>query len=747
MHGLHRTYQMKTSFLGFCIGGLLASTQLNWIFLLTPFVLVYVSARFPQFVLFIISIIAGFSWVLITFVGWQSDAIPESVKPFKTTLTGLVSRVSTSGKKIGFDFQYYDADLYNTGLQTRSAKLKVACYRCKLQINPGETWRLRLRIRPVVSLHNPNGFDYRKWMMAKGYVGTASMDVKSQVNKVLTAPEWSFQTSVSSLLSSRQFPVLNALLLGDKSAMSVDDRRVINRAGVSHLFVVSGLHISLVALIVILLFNGLQRPTLLFHWRYGVLLSAFFAGSVATVYAFLSGFNTPALRALFMLLCSILMVWGQRNTFAVNYWLVALTLLLCISPLAFFDMGSWLSFGIVLSLIVGLSGIANSLRDGDYCQKTVLILTAMFRAQWLAFCIGGIILTVFVFPVSAMSLVLNFFLIPFIGLLFVPAAFLGLILASLGFINLLVFCELVLESILALLHALSGLIDLTTLPVHDENRGLVIIVFVLFLLPRVLGFLPLAALLAVIALMIPVPTPSLGGFNLIMLDVGQGSAAVVTTHTHSIVVDTGYGHPKSMGMADYVIKPYLQQKNISSLDLLFLSHDDADHAGGLEVLRPMSLKVIRQISCDYKHWQWDDVVFQMFQSPDHKIGNNGTCLLKITAKDGASVLFSGDVEKRAEASLLRSYPELLKSDVLVAPHHGSKSSSSLAFIKAVDPSVALISAGKLNHFGHPHSEVLQRYQGRLVKIYSTASHGAVEVEFSPRQEARIVSTYRSIEEH
>jgi competence protein ComEC len=738
---------MKTSFLGFCIGALLASTQLSWIFLLTPFVLIYISVRFPSFVLFITSIIVGFTWVLTSLVSWQSQAIPESVKPFKTTLTGLVSHVSKSGGKIGFDFHYYGAGFGNTALHTPSAKLKVGCYRCKLKINAGEVWRLRLRVRPIVSLHNPNGFDYRKWMLARGYVGTASLDVKSKVNEAIMLPDWSLQTSISRLLQSHQFPILKALLLGDKSAMNVDDRRVINRAGVSHLFVVSGLHISLVALIVILIFNGLQRPMLLIHWKHGVLLSAFLAGSVATLYAFLSGFNTPALRALFMLLCSILMVWGQRNTFAVNYWLVALTLLLSISPLAFFDMGSWLSFGIVLSLIVGLSGITDSLSHRNHYQQAIWVLSAMLRSQWLAFCIGGIILTVFVFPVSAMSLVLNFFLIPFIGLLLVPAAFLGLILASLGFSGLLVFCELVLESILAVLHALSDFIDLTTLPVHDENRGLVVIVFVLFLLPRALGFLPLASLLAVVAFMIPVPTPSLGGFNLIMLDVGQGSAAVVTTHSHSIVVDTGYGHPKRMGMADYVIKPYLQQKKINTLDLLFLSHDDADHAGGLDVLKPMSLKITRQSSCNYKRWQWDEVTFQMFQSPDHKIGNNGTCLLKITAKDGASVLFSGDVERRAEAALLLVYPELLKSDVLVAPHHGSKSSSSLAFIEVVDPSITLISAGKLNHFGHPHSEVLQRYEARLVKIYSTASHGAVEVEFSPRQEARIVSTYRSIDEH
>ncbi len=733
---------MKTSFLGFCIGALLASTHLNWIFLVTPFALIYLSLRHPQFLLFATSIIAGFCWVLLSVVDWQSKAVPESVDPFKTTLIGLVSNVSQSGKKLAFDFHYYGADIEQTGLRAASAKLKVACYRCKLSISAGEEWRLRLRIKPVVSLHNPSGFNYREWMLAKGYVGTASLDVKSPLNKIIKASHWALESKVSRLLPVNQFPVLNALLLGDKSAMRVADRRVINRAGVSHLFVVSGLHISLVALIVIVIFNWVQTPLLLFHWRHGVILSATLAGLVATSYAFLSGFNTPALRALFMLLCSILMVWGQRNTLAMHYWLVALTLLLIISPLAFFDMGSWLSFGIVLSLIVGLSGAANSPGDHSYYQKAIWILSAMFKAQWLAFCVGAIILTVFMFPVSAMSLILNFFLIPFIALIFVPAAFIGLILASLGFTGLLVFCEWVIGLILEVLHALIDMIDLTTLHVHDENRALVVVVFILFILPRALGFLPMAAVLAIVALIIPTSTPSSGGFNLIMLDVGQGSASVLTTQSHSIVVDTGYGHPDRMGMADYVIKPYLQQKNIHSLDLLFLSHDDADHAGGIDVLSSMSKQIIRQSSCDYKYWQWDEVVFQMFQSPDDKTGNNGTCLLKITAKDGASVLFSGDVEKKAETALLRAVPMLLAADVLLAPHHGSKSSSSLAFIEAVDPSMLLISAGKLNHFGHPHSEVLQRYEARLVKIYSTASHGAVEVEFSPRQEAHIVSTYR-----
>jgi competence protein ComEC len=744
---------MISRLLAFCLGALLASTPLNWVFLLMPFALIYLCVFYQRFFLVCLFLVAGFSWVLFNLSLAQSNAIPISTGPFKAMATGLVSNVSVSDQKRAFDFNLSDEGLHYGGGDPKSGKLKVRCYRCGINVQNGDTWQLDLRVRPVVSLNNVNGFDYRQWMSTKGYIATATVDSRSKTNYLIKQGGFRLKAEVSRVLPKSQMPILRALLLGDKSAMNVQDLRLINQAGISHLFVVSGLHISLLALMVMMVISWLQRPLLVFYWSRGVFVSAFIALCIATAYAYVSGFNIPALRALFMLMCSLLMLWGHRNTLAIYYWLVALTLLLLIHPLALFDMGSWLSFGIVFALIVGLSGVINSPFaltgasrvsgfPGLRMAAIARFLKSILTAQWLAFCVGGAILTVFHFPVSGASLVFNFFLIPFIGLVFVPMAFAGVMLGFLDSPSLLVFCEWLMTSILAVLQQFESMITLTTLPIHDENRSLMLMVFFLLVLPRALGFLPLAGVLIGVSLLGPVSTPEKGGFTLIMLDVGQGSSAVIQTRAHSMVIDTGYGHPERMGMADYVVKPYLQQKNIKKLDRLFLTHDDTDHSGGFDLLNPMSVAVTRQNDCEYKHWVWDDVRFQQFQSPDDTRGNNGTCLVKITARDGPSVLFTGDVEKKAETALLEYYPRLLKSDVIIVPHHGSKTSSSSAFLTAVAPEIALISAGSMNHFGHPHPEVVNRYRARLVKIYSTASHGAIEVEFSPRQAARIVSTYR-----
>ena len=735
MHGLHRTYQMKTYLLNFCLGALIASSQFSWLILFQPFLLLYISVFYRAYFKSALFFLLGMVWVFIHLMHSEASAYPEDMAKYKSVIEGRVESVSKGKQKIDFDFI------------TQEGKIKASCYRCPLNLQSGDYWALELRIKPIISLHNPNGFNYRQWMLAKGYFSSASVIGKSINNLRLLVSTESVKQKIETIITRDNTPIVRALLLGDKQALKAEDRRVINLVGISHLFVVSGLHISLLAMLVIGIFSFVQRPLLVINWRYGFVLSLLLGVLCAGIYAWVSGFNVPALRALLMLFCGIILIWGQRTTSVLTYWLMALLLVLVIAPLSFFDLGSWLSFGIVLALILGMSGSSfDGLQDKTNRKVNSLYITGnwalkLIRTQWLAFCFGGGILALFGFQVSLVSILLNLLLIPIMSLVMVPMAFTGLLLALIGEHSLLMFCENLLTDLLSILQVL-GDFFVGQIPLHEQNRSIMALAFILAVMPKAFNLTYLAIGLLVVGLFVQTGRPALGGFSVVMLDVGQGSSAVIETNGHTMVVDTGYGATGRLGMTDYVVTPYLKYRDIQSIDKLFLTHNDADHAGGYNQLKKISSETVRQENCEDESWYWDDVYFQQFQSSDYQIGNNGTCLLRVTAREGGSILFTGDIERKAEKSLLMSHSGFLAADVIVVPHHGSKSSSGSDFINAVNPSVALISAGRLNHFGHPHDEVLTRYKDRLVEIYSTASHGAVEVVFSPRQAARIVSTYR-----
>ena len=216
--------------------------------------------------------------------------------------------------------------------------------------------------------------------------------------------------------------------------------------------------------------------------------------------------------------------------------------------------------------------------------------------------------------------------------------------------------------------------------------------------------------------------------------------------------------------------PQLKRLGIRTLDLLHLTHEDKDHAGGRALLAPISLQITEQDNCQSVSWVWDGVLFEQFQARGFTQGNNGSCLLKVSSGSGQSVLFSGDIEKEAELALLKEHhlmsnikqsssvksagasqigvesplkTSFLAADILLVPHHGSRTSSHKRFIEAVNPSIAMISAGAFNRYGHPHAQVLTRYKSKSINIYSSAVHGAMQVMFGARQAPLVVSTYRS----
>ena len=710
---------MKSALLVFSFSVLLSSFWPLFTLLVSPFLILFFAFYNNKLLSLTYAFLLGAIWV-----GWHWSAVENSALTLEQgrqnwQLTGEVGRVSKQKGRLEFDF-------YS---QRPFEKLKISCYQCPWNIERGDHWSLALKLKPFSSFYNPVGFDYRRWMLAKGYMAYGSVDIKQPYNHKLTRDAYSLAKQINITLSESHYPILRALLLGDKKTLPAKFKRIINGSGLGHLFVISGLHVGMLALVVTLLFAWAQRVLLLRHWVFGPTLSVMAGFLAAVFYAYLSGFNIPVIRACIMLLFVLLMLLRVKNRHISQYLFLALLSIIFIKPLAFMEVGSWLSFVIVAALIFGM-GVGSS--------RFAQLLTA----QKIAFYSGGFILLIAGIGLAPVGFLLNLIFIPLISFLVLPAAVLGLGWALLGFENLLVVVEFCLGWLLEGLVSVENVV--TWAPaIHENNKILFLFALLLFIFPKALKFRVVAITLLLVALAFPIQRPEKGGFILTVLDVGQGSAALIETENFNVLVDTGTRFMNGMAMVDYVISPHLKFRDIKYLDILHITHADIDHSGGKALLADMSKSLVEQHSCHAFAWVWDDVKFERFKAEEYQAGNNGSCLLRVSDLRGRRVLMTGDVEKAAELALVRQGVPL-KADVLLVPHHGSKTSSTLTFLNAVSPNIAIISAGNLNHYGHPHSEIVQRLSSQSVEVYSTASHGAIQVDFDPRQESISVSTYRPI---
>ncbi|MGR6873722.1 DNA internalization-related competence protein ComEC/Rec2 [Pseudomonas sp. HK3] len=713
---------MKQPFFGFIIGGLLASIWPSLALLLAPLCLVVIVIVWiqPSRILSALFFMAGIIWVSWHWVHVEGDALELSAGKSTQVATGYVSAVSHQSYKTHFDFTQ----------DGHTQALKVSCYRCPFMLSAGERWQFTLRIKPIYSFQNPGGFNYRHWMMAKGYRAQASVDVKSHSNVRLTKNNRDVLNQLSAQLPSSRFPILRALVLGDKSALKGEDKRLISSSGISHLFVVSGLHVGIVAGLVGLILYWLQRPLLLINWPYARSISVMAGLCAAMLYGYMTGFQVPAIRAVLMLLCGVFMLYQTRFTHVIHYYVFALLVVMLMKPLAFMDMGSWLSFSIVLALIVGFSGLTHT-----------SWWSGLLKAQWLAFSMGGLVLLGFNQALVPFSLLVNLLLIPLFTILVMPAVLLAVTWMFVVDDQGLVLLESGLSSLLLVLHKVESVIT-WWLPIHEHYRYLFMISLILGLLPAVFKTRPLALAIGFVVLILPINKPDEGGFELIVFDVGQGSAALIKTANKYVLVDTGAQFLSGLGVADFVILPYLRQQRVRYLDMLHVTHADNDHAGNAQLMNSMAGVLVEQKHCESRQWEYDGVLFWRFQAEGFVRGNNGSCLLKVTAASGKSVLFTGDIEKEAERQLVVQENNKLQANVLIAPHHGSRSSSTDPFLNEVMPELVLISAGFLNRYGHPHVQIVNKYEARNMMVYTTAMKGSIQVAFPPRQEALVVSTYR-----
>jgi len=248
------------------------------------------------------------------------------------------------------------------------------------------------------------------------------------------------------------------------------------------------------------------------------------------------------------------------------------------------------------------------------------------------------------------------------------------------------------------------------------------------------------------------PRPDVGQFELLAADIGQGNGVIVRTAQHTLVYDAGPRYSIDSDAGHRVLVPLLRATN-ESVDTVMLSHRDSDHSGGIKSVLAMHPKANFISSIESTHdlqalrpvqrclagqkWQWDGVDFAVlhpsaldYESPQKS--NAMSCVLRISTPH-QSALLAGDIEQAQEARLVLDHQsgisvlknDVLKSDLLLVPHHGSKTSSSAAFLDAVQPQLAVVQAGYRNRFGHPAASVMQRYNERNIKVIDTARCGAL----------------------
>jgi len=614
-------------------------------------------------------------------------------------------------------------------------RIRTAWYRSDQPVRGGDCWRLALHVRAPHGSLNPGGFDYEGWLFRQGITATATVRDGEPCDTqggswLLHARQRLTDDLVRWIPDPTARALIAALTTGDQSGLTDHDWDVFRVTGTSHLVAISGFNIAIIAGFAFFVFRWLWSASTrlcerLPAQRAGLIGSVIVAG----VYAGLAGFEPPVARAWLMVLVVLLAALAHRPVGATRVLALAWLAILFGDPFAVLAPGLWLSFGAVAAIVFVSTGRVRAPGAIRAAIELQIILSFALVPLTLFFFQGAAWLGPFV----------NLVAVPIVTVM-TPLLLIALALAAIApaiGIPALLLCGAALVKLRLALEWAATSLPHVWIPASPPPAALVLalIGIVWLIAPRGLP-LRLPALLCLVPLVVP-RTADVQGLRVTVLDVGQGLSVVAQTAHHALLFDAGPAFEDGFDAGQSVVAPYLLQANVRKLDVLMLSHRDNDHAGGVPSVRRL-MSVAREIGTDRgepcrdgMRWEWDGARFEILHPPDATWGdNNGSCVLKI---DGAfSALLPGDIEARAEEHLIATHGAQLKSGLLVAPHHGSKTSSTIAFVNAVRPDVVVFAAGWRNHFGHPRPDVVARYSATGAKKLITGSSGAIVIEAPDR---------------
>lgn len=730
--------------------------------------------------------LAGFAWAGLFAQVYLARALPPQDEGRDIVLVGTIDSLphhfergvrfhfaveSVDGETLPPHFPQRVALSWYTGFGAEAAPLP--------EVRPGERWRLTVRLRRPHGNANPHGFDYEAWLLerrlrATGYVrdtplGRENVRLDAFVPGIGHAVERARMTlreRIQAALPQHEYAgAIVALVIGDQRAIAQSDWEVFNRTGIGHLISISGLHITMISALVAAIVQGLWRRSFFTRLQLPLFLPAQKAAALAGVcaallYVLLAGFGVPAQRTLYMLCVVAAALWLGRLASISHVLCLALAVVVLLDPWAVLQPGFWLSFGAVAIILYTTVGRPRAAATGWRFR-----IEAAARVQW-AITLGLVPLTMLLFAqISLVSPLANAIAIPLISLFVTPAALIGSVLP--------------LPVAQVVLGAAHGLVALLAQMLHWMSAwqaavwGAPVPPWWIFLLAlagmawllaprgwpvRALGFV---CLLPLVFGHSEAPQP--GELWVTAFDVGQGTAVLLETANRRLLYDTGPAYSPDSNGGNRVVLPYLRGRGIHHLDALIVSHSDSDHAGGAASIldgisvgsvassladdHPLAQRAPAHRRCEAgQSWEWDGVRFEMLY-PDPAIyasrkwkPNARSCTLKATSGRFA-VLLPGDIEAVQEGHLLAAGAAHLRAQVLLAPHHGSGTSSTVSFLQAVQPEIALFQVGRANRYGHPKPEVYRRYEDLGARRLRTDETGAVMLRFG---DAIALRTWREV---
>jgi competence protein ComEC len=746
---------------------------------------------------FIKPALASFFIIGVVFIGAShKDTLPDNhirnflslqSEPFGMRVEGVLDR--SPERRLEKSRLYIDSDkiILNDRAIDVSGKVLLTVDSPDTGLSYGDRVRFLARLKEPRNFGNPGEFDYtdylaRRGIYVKGYLDSERWSIK------LTEGGWRFWRAIEDLretagrfINSEELnngAILKALLIGQKGEIKRDIRDKFARAGTAHILAISGLHIGIIALV----FYGLLYRLLRLSER---LMLTFDIRKVAALsmmppvlfYALLAGFTVPTQRAVIMVTAFVIAILLGRSKDTYNTLAMAAMVILLFSPMAIFDASFQLSFTAVLAIIYITPRLKSLIKRGDeieYKSEPHSILSWLKDRVLLLFlislsaAIGTSPIVAYHFQmVPVMGGISNLFVVPLIGFLVVPLGLSSLFFLPFwhGLASILIN---VADSILELSIWIIGIFAEIPFSAIWTGRASVIeislIVIVVILFISLKGKKRFRTILLVILLVSLIASYGWRYYRnnyytdmkIAFISVGQGDSALVEfPYGIRMLIDGGGSYDPEYDIGKMVVAPYLRFRGIKKIDYMVLSHPQADHAGGLGyIIKNFDVRefwwngsgklgylerILRSRSVEIKEknglsepMEINGVKVEFLHPRDTRLDiNNSSLVIRLTYRD-VNVVFPGDIEEEGEGELLMGGIDI-KASILKVPHHGSRTSSTEEFIKAVKPGIAIISIGFNNPFGFPHKEIIDRYRDIGAVVYRTDTEGAVHVKTDGRK--------------
>ncbi|MGM0767356.1 MAG: DNA internalization-related competence protein ComEC/Rec2 [Pseudomonadota bacterium] len=715
----------------------------------------------------LLGLAAGVAWATWHTSDRLQQALPGGLEgrvlPVSGYLCGIPSRGSFDSLRFNFCVTRWhlpDApEMVAPGLPD---KIRLAWYGADGRELPGHRLRLEVVLKKPHGALNPAGFRYETWLFRQGFGATGTVravaeDWSEACPLHCRYVAWRHQLADAVALvmgQGKHYPLLASLLIGHRGEMTPEHWEILQGTGTIHLVAISGLHLGLVAIgagfIARRLINAVPAGYL--APATGRYLALAIVAIASLVYALAAGFTVPTRRALIMVLVAGWVVLKGRQVPAWQGLALALFLVLLMDPFAPLDQGFWLSFGAVAVLVTVFAG---RLAPPRWWSALLLAQVAVFAGLWP-------ILSVLGQGQPYSGLLANLLAIPWVSVVVMPVLAIGsaliwLVPASQSGVLMLF------DGVLEVLWQVLGWLASLEMPAGHPGIGPATVFSLLILTALVLPSGRVRWVLGLSGLVILADTPIRGNdpnpwvesVEIRVWDVGQGLSVLARHHDQVVLYDTGPAVPGVFSAVDSVLIPNLQRLGVKRIDTLIISHGDGDHAGGLTALfaafpvgevisgEPVRLRQLTDgvaapapVPCATARSRGvGGMTVDFWQSPEPANANDASCVVTISRSEGsAQVILPGDITRTAEHNLLTQQEAEASviaeagERVVVAPHHGSNTSSSAAWVTALAPQWVIYSAGYRHRFGHPHPAVVDRYRAAGSRQLNTAESGAIRLE-------------------